>query len=48
MLDQVWASCGPRGGNNNNKHNNCGLMEFVHIVITKVLIFVHVNVYRPY
>jgi len=43
-LDQVWASCGPRGGRNNN---NCGLMEFVNIVIPKVLIFVNVSLYRP-
>ena len=38
------ASCGPRGGRNNN---NCGLMEFVNIVIPKVLIFVNVSLYRP-
>ena len=45
LLDQVWASCGPRGGRNNNK---CGLMKFVNIVRPKVLIFDNVNLYRPY
>ena len=45
LLDKVWASCGPRGGRNNN---NCGLMECVNIVRTKVLIFVNVILYRTY
>jgi hypothetical protein len=45
LLDQVWAFRGRRGGRNNNK---CGLMELVNIVIPKVLIFVKVNMYRPY
>ena len=45
LLDQVWASCGPRGGRNNNKR---GLMEFVNIIRPKVLNFVNVNLYRPY
>ena len=45
LLDQVWASCGQRGG---RKNNNCGLMEYVNIVIPKVVIFVNINLYRPY
>ena len=48
ILDQVWATRGQHGGRHNDNNNNCRLMEFVNIVITKVFIFVNVFVYRPY
>jgi hypothetical protein len=46
ILDQVWASCGPTTWRQNN--NNRGLIKFVNIIITKVLIFVNVSLSRPY